>query len=62
MDAAKRELFSSEKIEDLCETAVKESKNGREFADYIFLLAYSGARMSEALRLKWSDVDWGKSN
>ena len=38
--------------------AVAVSKNGQEFTNYILLLAYSGARMSEALRLKWSDVDW----
>ena len=55
---SKRELFSSAKIDALCEKAVDVSKNGREFADYILLLAYCGARMSEALRLKWSDVDW----
>ncbi len=54
----KRELFSSEQINQVCEAAVKESKNGPEFVDYIRLLAFSGARMAEALRLKWSDVDW----
>jgi integrase len=32
-------------------------KNGREFSDYIRLLAYTGAR-NEGLRLRWSDVDW----
>ena len=34
------------------------SKNGQEFADYVKLLAFSGARRNEALRLKWSAVDW----
>jgi integrase len=34
------------------------SKNGREFLDYVLLMAYSGARRNEALRLKWSAVDW----
>jgi integrase len=55
---AKRELFSEAQISAVCEKAVDVSKNGQEFGDYIRLLAYSGARMSEALRLKWSDVDW----
>ncbi|MGA2030003.1 MAG: tyrosine-type recombinase/integrase [Verrucomicrobiota bacterium] len=54
----KRELFSAGQIEELCKAAKKVSKNGREFIDYIRLLAYSGARMAETLRLKWSDVDW----
>jgi integrase len=54
----KRQLFSASQINAVCEAAASASKNGREFAEYIFLLAYSGARMAEALRLKWSDVDW----
>ncbi len=54
----KRELFNASKVNELCDKAVAVSKNGQEFTDYILLLAYSGARMSEALRLKWSDVDW----
>lgn len=48
----------AEQINGLCDAAMEASKNGREFGDYIRLLAYSGARMSEALRVKWSDVDW----
>lgn len=54
----KRELVGSADIIKLCEAAVTCCRNGREFADYIGFLAYSGARMSEALRIKWSDVDW----
>ena len=42
----------------MCEAAQEVSKNGQEFSDYVRLLAFSGARRSEALRLKWSDVDW----
>jgi integrase len=33
-------------------------KNGREFADYLRFLCFSGARMTETMRLRWSDVDW----
>lgn len=54
----KRQLFSATEINALCQAAKKVSKNAREFADYIMLLAYSGARMAEALRLTWSDVNW----
>ncbi|MEI6391408.1 MAG: integrase [Verrucomicrobiota bacterium] len=32
--------------------------NGQEFSDYLKLLCFSGARMSEALRLRWLDLDW----
>jgi integrase len=53
----KRELVTQADIEKLCEAAQEVSKNGQEFSDYVKLLAFSGARRSEALRLKWSDVD-----
>ena len=54
----KRELVAQAEIERLCKEGLKVSKNGQEFADYIRLMAYSGARRNEALRLKWTDVDW----
>lgn len=54
----KRQLLALDQIEALCTTALNVSKNGREFADYVWLMAFSGVRKSEALRLKWSDVDW----
>jgi integrase len=53
-----RSLVSQAEIETLCDAALKVSKNGREFADYVLLMAYSGSRRNEALRLKWSAVDW----
>lgn len=34
-------------------------RNAQQLEDYLLLMAYSGARRNEALRLKWSDVDWG---
>ncbi len=34
------------------------SPNGREFADFIMLMAYSGGRWGETLRLRWQDVDF----
>jgi integrase len=56
----KRELFNEGQLEGICDAAIANSKNGIEFADYIRLLAYCGGRMSESLRLKWSDVDWNQ--
>jgi integrase len=58
--AHKRSLLPAADIGTLCETAVKNKafKNGREFADYVKLMAACGARRDETLRLKWSDVDW----
>jgi integrase len=56
----KRELFGAGQLEAVCNAAIENSKNGAEFADYLRLLAYCGARMSEALRLKWPDVDWNQ--
>ncbi len=53
-----RGLVSQADIDRLCEAAIEVSKNGQEFADYLRLMAYSGARRNEALRLKWSDVNW----
>lgn len=32
--------------------------NAQEFADYLRLLCFSGARKAEATRLRWPDVDW----
>ncbi len=60
--AKKRTLLPRETIEQLCEAAVKDNafKNGREFADYVKLMAACGARRDETLRLKWSDVDWDR--
>ena len=37
---------------------VPVTRNAQEFIDYIRLLAYSGARRNEALRLAWHDVDF----
>jgi integrase len=70
----KRQLVTSADIEALCRAALEPRvwpdsaggaapghplANGRQLADYIKLMAYCGARMSEALRLKWADADWG---
>lgn len=54
----KRQLVSAAQIGQVCEAAKTNFKNGKEFADYVWLLAYSGARRSEALRLQWVDINW----
>jgi integrase len=70
----KRQLVSREEIDNLLAICLKpmfingrvakdDEKgeallNGQEFSDYLRLLCFSGARMTEALRLQWSDVDW----
>ena len=35
------------------------TENAQEFADYVKLMAYCGARRNEALGLRWDDVDFG---
>jgi integrase len=70
----KRQLFARKDIDNLLSISLKpvfvkgrlakegeegqRLQNGQEFADYLRLLCFSGARMTEAMRLRWSDVDW----
>ena len=56
--AKKKKLYTAAEIDSLCKAAMEVSKNGVGFADLIHFLAYCGTRISETLRLKWSDVDW----
>jgi len=58
VDQKTRQLFSPDEVDRLCETAIGTSKNGRQLADYLRFLQYSGARRSEALRVRWQDVDF----
>ena len=70
----KRQLFARKDIDNLLAIGLKPVfangrlakageegqglQNGQEFVDYLRLLSFSGARMTEAMRLRWSDVDW----
>jgi len=70
----KRELFSRESLDRLlavCREPLfiksrlaqpgepgQPLNNGQEVADYLRLLFLTGARMAEAMRIRWSDVDW----
>ena len=56
----KRGLLTWAEINKLCTVAEngETSKNGRQFSDYVRLMAFCGSRRDETLRLKWADVDW----
>ena len=59
--ATKRALVTAADIDRLCAAAVANTKNGRQLADYLRLRAFTGARRNEALRLRWADVDFERS-
>lgn len=68
----KRDLFTDAQVEEICAAGFRSRfnggelakpgttgvplKNAQQFADFVRLLARCGSRMSETLRLKWSDV------
>jgi integrase len=54
----KRQLLTPAQFEKLCGAARVCGKNGDELVDYLKFLAFSGARCSEALRVKWADVNF----
>lgn len=60
----KRQLISKEQIDRIVTEALRtvDGKpvylNGEQIADWIKLMAASGARRSSALATRWSDVDW----
>jgi integrase len=55
----KRQLLTPAEFERLVEAAKKHCpKNGKQVADYLQFLAYSGTREKEALRISWSDADF----
>lgn len=63
----KKSLTPLSVIETICAAAFAKThdgspvtKNAQQFADYVRLLAYCGARRNEALALRWDDVDFDK--
>ena len=61
----RRSLLSWDQIKAICDEAVAKGdgdkpkyENGQFLADFIKLLAFSGARRQAALSLKWCQVDW----
>jgi integrase len=55
-----RRLVDGEAVDRLCAVAVEPdvTKNGQQFADYLRFLQYTGAREQEALKTRWTDVDF----
>ena len=58
VDKKERRLVTADEFDRLGDAALKVSKNGQQFCDYLRLLLYSGGRMAEMLRLRWLDVNW----
>lgn len=62
--APKRELFSFDDLDKLVAEALRVADdkpaylNGRMLADWLLLMAFTGARRQAALTAKWSCVDW----
>jgi integrase len=55
----KRDLVTPVEFDRLIDAARNAcEKNGDQLANYLQFLAFSGAREKEALRIKWSDVDF----
>lgn len=53
-----RRLYTREDLERFCEAALAASKNGAQVADYLRLLALTGAREQESIKLRWQDVSF----
>ena len=62
VDTKSRQLFTTAEIDQICDVARQASKNGQSFVDYIRLMRYSGARRSEALRIRWLDVHFSNGH
>jgi integrase len=62
--APRRQLLAWDQIQAICDEALAivngqpKYENGQFLADFIKLLAFSGARRQAALSLKWCQVDW----
>jgi len=53
-----RRCLTSEEVERLAQTALEFPRTGQMVHDFILLMAYSGGRWSETLRIRWQDVDF----
>ena len=54
----RRDFLTTEQVQRVIDQAEHAGSNGAMLADLLKLLAYSGAREMEALRLRWPDVDF----
>jgi len=55
-----RRCLTSEEIERVAKTALQSPRTGQMVHDFILLMAYSGGRKSETLRLRWQDVSFDR--
>ena len=62
VDQKTSQLYTPQDIDLLCAVARQASKNGQIFIDYLRFMQYCGARRSEALRVRWQDVDFGNGH
>lgn len=55
-EAKKRRLVSAEEVDRVCQAGIKHAPvSGQMLADFIRLMAYSGGRWMETLRLRWKE-------
>ncbi|HOX59028.1 MAG TPA: site-specific integrase [Candidatus Paceibacterota bacterium] len=60
-EAEKKQVPPVEEIEKCVTAAIDQCpKSGKQFADYLRLLMYTGARETEALSLQWGDINFEK--
>ncbi len=58
-DRKSRSLVTPEEIDRLVNAAVAHlPRRGKDFADYIRFLQFTGCREKEALAIRWGDIDW----
>ena len=55
-----RRMLTPAEIEAVAEAAASAPQTGQMVADFIRLMAYSGRRWGETLRLRWQDVDFDR--
>jgi len=58
VDQVKRPLLTASQLKRLYAAAAALAMSGQMLADVLRLMATSGARIAETLRLRWSDVDF----
>ena len=56
-----RRLITRKDVDMFCKAALSASKNGQQFADYLRLLALTGAREQEAIKLAWAGISFDRS-
>jgi len=57
---AKRRLYTPEEMETLYQAAAKLPRSGQLLVDVLKLMCSCGSRISETLRLKWSDINFNQ--